>query len=658
MTDCTSVPSTRAKSAPILTSVRRNGNHQRPSDKELQQFLGPIDILDLIGSDTTLKRKANTDGGEWAGPCPFCGGEDRFIVHPHHPSGKGRYWCRCCGVSGDVIDYIRTRDGLNFEEALRKLGMPGISAAPPPDPRPAAACQPQHSKPSRVFPYHNADGEHIYDVLRFDEPEKKYVPRRPNGEWGYGKGDKEVERQIYNLPAVLRAREDGQIIILGEGEKTAEALKSQGLVATTIPGGANGKWYSQYTEAFEGAHVAIPRDQDKAGHDYGLRAARELHSVAASVKIIDLPDLIYSESHGDDPEDWFEKGHTAEELLDLIDATPEWKPTYKIQLPGDKSIKLLTMQDIAKLPPKQYLADGVLERNAVIMMYAPPGEGKTFTALHLALHNAQNNSVVYFAGEGLEGYRKRVRAWSQYHDKDDGHFYLSKEPVNLMENGAAEAVITTLQRMTPSPVLLVVDTLSTATVGYDDSDNKDMRVFVANCKQIAREAEVTVLILHHSLKSNRHAFRGASALEGDTDVVLHLKREKDVVTLESDKIRDNKDFTKKYKFVEVELEDGNTSCVVGPLSGDENEEENDYGLRRHIANMLEVLYRDEFCAEGIGSTQLGKEANVPDGSLSRKCREICKLGYAEQLESGGHYYITEEGKRKHEEILAPINNND
>ena len=33
-----------------------------------------VDLLDLIGRDTTLLKVAMTCGGEYAGPCPFCGG--------------------------------------------------------------------------------------------------------------------------------------------------------------------------------------------------------------------------------------------------------------------------------------------------------------------------------------------------------------------------------------------------------------------------------------------------------------------------------------------------------------------------------------------------------------------------------------------------------
>lgn len=82
-----------------------------------------VNLLDLIGRDTTLKRVASTNGGEYAGPCPFCGGTDRLRVWPDHPDGKGRFWCRRCEKGGDAIDYVRERDGVGFGEAVELLGV-------------------------------------------------------------------------------------------------------------------------------------------------------------------------------------------------------------------------------------------------------------------------------------------------------------------------------------------------------------------------------------------------------------------------------------------------------------------------------------------------------------------------------------------------------
>ena len=51
-----------------------------------------LDLLELIGRDARLRKVASTRGGEYAGPCPFCGGRDRFRVQPR----RGRWWCRGC----------------------------------------------------------------------------------------------------------------------------------------------------------------------------------------------------------------------------------------------------------------------------------------------------------------------------------------------------------------------------------------------------------------------------------------------------------------------------------------------------------------------------------------------------------------------------------
>jgi len=74
-----------------------------------------MDLLSLIDSDGgTLKKVSNTHGGEWAGPCPFCGGKDRFLVWPE----RGRWWCRVCNRGGDSIDFLREFKGMSFKEAL------------------------------------------------------------------------------------------------------------------------------------------------------------------------------------------------------------------------------------------------------------------------------------------------------------------------------------------------------------------------------------------------------------------------------------------------------------------------------------------------------------------------------------------------------------
>ncbi len=82
-----------------------------------------INLLVLLEQETTLKRVAGTNGGEYKGPCPFCGGKDRFMVQPKR-SGDGRWLCRQCSPHWqDAIEYVKRRDGCDFKTACQVLSI-------------------------------------------------------------------------------------------------------------------------------------------------------------------------------------------------------------------------------------------------------------------------------------------------------------------------------------------------------------------------------------------------------------------------------------------------------------------------------------------------------------------------------------------------------
>ena len=96
-----------------------------------------MNLISLLETDGgTLKRAAGTNGGEYAGACPWCGGEDRFRVWPEQDGG--RYWCRNCGKAGDLIQYLREKRSLSFVDACRYLGRDPGPRASGPRPAPAA----------------------------------------------------------------------------------------------------------------------------------------------------------------------------------------------------------------------------------------------------------------------------------------------------------------------------------------------------------------------------------------------------------------------------------------------------------------------------------------------------------------------------------------
>jgi DNA primase len=67
--------------------------------------------------------KLKRTGIEHVGPCPKCGGEDRFAIN----TGKQVFHCRGCDVGGDVIKLVEHLDGVDFIAACTAL-----TGEPPP----------------------------------------------------------------------------------------------------------------------------------------------------------------------------------------------------------------------------------------------------------------------------------------------------------------------------------------------------------------------------------------------------------------------------------------------------------------------------------------------------------------------------------------------
>jgi hypothetical protein len=83
-----------------------------------------MNTLDLASRKVQLKKVSNTNCGEWQGPCPGCGGDDRFHVWPEQNETKGGYWCRGCGKYGDNIQFLRDFEGMSFVDACNYLNIP------------------------------------------------------------------------------------------------------------------------------------------------------------------------------------------------------------------------------------------------------------------------------------------------------------------------------------------------------------------------------------------------------------------------------------------------------------------------------------------------------------------------------------------------------
>jgi len=169
-----------------------------------------------------------------------------------------------------------------------------------------------------TYDYLDERGALLYQVVRYAP--KTFRQRRPDGAGGWVWRMGNTRRVLYRLPEVLAA-DPARPVYLVEGEKSADRLARDGLVATCSPGGA-GKWRDAYGEALRGRRVVILPDNDDPGRSHALQAARSLFGVAASVRLLALPGL----SDRADVYDFLQDGHTVQDLDALAAEAPEWTP--------------------------------------------------------------------------------------------------------------------------------------------------------------------------------------------------------------------------------------------------------------------------------------------------------------------------------------------
>lgn len=196
------------------------------------------------------------------------------------------------GEAGDIVDlwaavhhlsakqhFVQVKDSVH-----QWLHLPATEPKKPVKPLAAEPPMDTLGPPSFKWDYQDAEGNLIACVYRYDPPEGKVF--RP---WDVkARAVKAPDpRPLYNLPKIVNAHQ----VILVEGEKAAEALIQQGVVATTAMNGSHAPVEKTDWSPLKGKDILIWPDQDEPGYLYADKAAKAIAAIGAnSVAILTLPD--------------------------------------------------------------------------------------------------------------------------------------------------------------------------------------------------------------------------------------------------------------------------------------------------------------------------------------------------------------------------------
>lgn len=201
----------------------------------------------------------------------------------------------------------------------------------------------------------------------------------------------------------------------------------------------------------------------------------------------------------------------------------------------------LNIGDIKALPDPKYLVEGIVIENSLMFIYGPPGCGKTFISLGMALAIAaglpewwgrkinKHGPVVLLSSEGVADLKFRIMAWEKETgiSVDDIPFYLIRQTINFMAEADVDKLLRTVLDITNKlgepPVLINVDTVSRVLPGADENLQKDMTLFIAACDRVREVFGSTVAGVHHTSRNGN--LRGSTVFDGAGDALLSITRE-------------------------------------------------------------------------------------------------------------------------------------
>ena len=478
---------------------------------------------------------------------------------------KGCWFDHETSLGGGVVDLIRREENLGEKAQVGQILKDKFGLE-----QTAHNSLGIFSKNGTSYEYYDAQGDLTYVVHRH-EP-KAFRQRRPDGKGGWINNLRGIDPLPYNLPEVLGRL--GEVVFIAEGEKCAEALLGQGLLATTNSGGA-GNWKPELNRYFIGRDVIILPDNDDAGRSHAEKVARQLFGIAESVKILDLPQL----KHKGDVVDWFASGNKKENLMQLVDGVSaisclsDLGPEPEAQGDRARVFKTLSIEELLALPEPKALIEEMFTENSFSIIYGAPGSGKSFLAIDMGLSIAagmpwqgkqvKQGSVLYIAGEGDGGMKLRVQAFEMYHGFSvHPPFRVLPSAVNFNDDQSVEKLLQTVEELRGDFSVIFIDTVARALPGCDENSAADMGRFISACDRLRHGTGSAVIGVHHSGKVSDRGMRGSSALLGAVDTSMVVSASDGLMCLKTEKQKDCVAHPPIYLRMKPFTFDGGSSIVL------------------------------------------------------------------------------------------------
>jgi hypothetical protein len=249
---------------------------------------------------------ARKAGNGWSARCPAHDDERASLSVSEGDDGRVLLKCH----AGCAAEAIVSGVGLTMRDLMpeRDRVTPIRNGNPKPNERvfPTAAdavavLEGRLGSRAAEWAYHNAQGEPVGVVVRWDQSDGKDIRPVARHADGWRIGAMPEPRPLYGLPELAKAK----CVVVCEGEKCADQARALGFAATTAAGGSQAAGKTHW-RPLAGKEVWILPDNDPPGRKYADTVAAILAKLtpAPVVRVVELPDL----PEGGDIVDWID-GH-------------------------------------------------------------------------------------------------------------------------------------------------------------------------------------------------------------------------------------------------------------------------------------------------------------------------------------------------------------
>ena len=438
---------------------------------------------------------ARQSGDHWTAPCPL----------PGHKTPAGHVTAKDAGDKALLYDQGERH---NIRDYCQAWGFDSLTYS-----RNSNGPEPKKQKTLvATFSYEYEKGKEAYQIRRFDlgNGSKTFEAwHKKDGKYVPGMG--EHKPILYHLPEIPEWIADAKRIYIPEGELKVDRIIAQGGVATTSPFGAGrNKWRPEYSKALAGAEAVILPDNDKTGCDFAQDKAASLYRGAKSAKVLELSGL----PEKGDIIDWFNAGGTFQQLEQLANEVPEWKPK-------ESDISLVC---IAEVEPEtvSWLWLPYIPLGKLTLLEGDPGIGKSWVSLAIATavslgkglpgtEAIESASVVLASAE--DGLGDTIRPRLDAMGADVSKIHAIKGALDF-GNGGLIILEGFIQQVKPE--LVIIDPLvAYIGPGVDLHRANETRAVMAKLADMAEKHSCAIMAIRHLTKGSmsKAIYRGLGSID-------------------------------------------------------------------------------------------------------------------------------------------------